>query len=51
MTFKRQQLFKPHGITINALPLFQNSLDCPHLNITKLEKNRVIQTDIINLDN
>ena len=26
-------------------------LDYPHLNMTKVEKNRVIRVDIINLDN
>ena len=31
--------------------MFQYSLDCPHLNTTKVEKNRVIRTDIINLEN
>ena len=31
--------FESHGISINALPMFQYSLDCPHLNMTKVEKN------------
>ena len=35
-------------MSINALPPFQYSLDSPHLNMTKVEKNRVIWTDIIN---
>ena len=39
------------GVSINALPPFQNSLDSPYLNITKVEKNRVIQIDIMKLDN
>ena len=38
-------------MSINALPPFQYSLDGPHLNMTKVEKNRVIRTDIINLEN
>ena len=46
-----QQWFESHGMSINALPPFQYSLDSPHLNMTKVEKNRVIQTDIINLEN
>ena len=46
-----QQWFESHGMSINALPPFQYSLDCPHLNMTKVEKNRVIRTDIINLEN
>ena len=36
---------------MNALPPFQYSLDFPLLNMTKVEKNRVIRTDIINLEN
>ena len=43
-----QEWFHSHGMNINALPPFQYSLDCPHLNMTKVEKNRVIQTDIHN---
>ena len=39
------------GITINTLPLFQYSLDCTHPNRTKVEKNRVVQINIIKLDN
>ena len=46
-----RQWFESHGMSINALPPFQYSLDCPHLNMTKVEKNRVIRTDIINLEN
>ena len=45
-----QQWFKSCGMSINALPPFHNTLDCPHLNMTKVEKNRVIRTDIINLE-
>ena len=45
-----QQWFESQGISINALPPFQYSFNCPHKNITKAEKNRVIQTDI-KLDN
>ena len=33
-----QQWFDSHGISINALPLFQYRLDCPHLNMNKVEK-------------
>ena len=36
-----QQWFKSHGIHINALIPLEYSLDCPHLNLTKVEKNRV----------
>ena len=36
-----QQWFESHGISIHALPPFQYSLDYPHLNMTKVEKNRV----------
>ena len=43
-------LFVSHGISINALPPFQYSLDCPHLNMTRVKKNRVIRTDIVNMD-
>ena len=32
-------------------PLFQYSLDCPRLNVTKMEKNKVIRTDNINVEN
>ena len=39
------------GMSINALPPFQYSLDCFHLNMTTVEKIRVIRTDIINLEN
>ena len=46
-----QKWFESHGISINALPLFQYILVCPHLNMTKMEKHRVIRTDIINLEN
>ena len=38
-------------ISINALPVFQYTLDCPNINMTKVEDNRAIQTDIINLEN
>ena len=37
-----QQWFESHSISINALTPFQYSLDCPHLNMTKLEKNKVM---------
>ena len=47
---EKKQWFDLHGININALPPFQYSLDCPHLNVKKLEKNRMIWTDIIKLD-
>ena len=46
-----QQWFESHGMSVNALSPSQYSLDCPHLNMTKVEKNRVIWTDIINLEN
>ena len=46
-----QHWFESHGISVKALSLFQYSLDCPHLNMTKMESNRLIQTDIIKLDN
>ncbi len=46
-----QEWFLSHGMNINALPPFQYSLDCPHLNMTKTEKNRVIRADIIKLNN
>ena len=46
-----QQWFESRGMSMNALRPFQYSLDCPHLNMTKVEKNRVIRTDIINLEN
>ena len=46
-----QQWFESHGISINALPPFQYSLDYPHLNMTKVEKNRVIRNYIINFEN
>ena len=46
-----QQWFESYGINANSLPPFQYNLDCPHLHITKMEKNRVIWTDIINLEN
>ena len=39
-----------NGMSINALPLFQYSLDSPYLNMTKVEKNRVTRTYIINLE-
>ena len=41
-------MIESHGISINALPPFQYSLDCPHLNMTKDENNRVIRTDLLN---
>ena len=34
-----------------TLTPFQNTLGCPHLNMTKMEKNRMIQTNIIKLEN
>ena len=46
-----QLQFEAHGISINALPPFQSSLDCPHLNMTKTKENKVIITDVIKLDN
>ena len=46
-----QQWFESHGMSIDALPPFHYSLDCPHLNMTKVEKNMVIQTNTINLKN
>ena len=45
------QWFEPYGRSINALTLFQYSSDCPHLNMTKMEKDIVILTDIINVEN
>ena len=47
----QNNLRNKHGTNINALPLFEYSLDSPHLNMTKVEKNRVIQTNIINFKN
>ena len=41
-----QQWFESHAMSINALPPFQYSLDCPHLNMTKVEKNREIQIGV-----
>ena len=41
------QWLASHGISINTLPLFQYSLDCSNLNITKEEKNKLIWIDII----
>ena len=35
----------------NAPPTFQYSLDFPYLNMANMEKNNVIQTDIVKLDN
>ena len=32
------------------IPPFQYSLDCPHVDMTKVEKNKIIWTDIINLE-
>ena len=46
-----QQRLESHGMSINALLPFHYNLNFPHLNMTKVEKNRVIQTDIINLEN
>ena len=43
--------FESHEMSINAPPPFQYSLDSPHLYMTRVEKNRVIRTDIINLEN
>ena len=37
-------------ISINTISPFQYNLDCPHLNMAKMEKNRLIWTDIIKLD-
>mgnify|MGYP007069673019 CR=1 FL=1 len=34
-----------------ALPPFHYSVDYRHLNMTKMEKNRMFRTDIINLEN
>ena len=44
-------MFQLHGISIKTLSPFRYSLDYPHLNMTKLEKNRMIQADIIILEN
>ena len=49
--FEENVLRVDNGISVNALPPFQYSLDCPHLNMTKVEKNRVIRIDTINLGN
>ena len=38
-------------IHVRKIVVPQYSLDCPHLNRIKVEKNRVIQIDIINLEN
>ena len=38
-------------INLNELSSFQYRLNCPHLNITRVRKDRVIQADIIKLDN
>ena len=43
--------FSLHGISINTISPFQYNLDCPHLNMTEMEKIRLIWTDIIKLDN
>ena len=43
--------FESHDININALPPLQHSLGVPRLNMFKVEKNRVTQTDIIMLKN
>ena len=37
-----QQWFESYGIIKNVLPQFQNILDCPHLNMTKMKENRAI---------
>ena len=42
--------FSLHGISINTISPFQYNLDCPHLNMTEMEKIRLIWTDIIKLD-
>ena len=46
-----QQWLTSYAININALPVPQYSLDCPYVNMSKVEKNRVIQIDIMNLEN
>ena len=46
-----QEWFQLHDVSIKTLSPFQYSLHYPHLNMTKLEKNRMIQADIINLEN
>ena len=48
---KKKKVSYLAGISISTLPLFQYTLDCTHSNRTKVEKNRVIQTNIIKLDN
>ena len=45
-----QQWFELHGININVLPPLQYSLDCPHLNMNKMEKDRMIRAGIIKLE-
>ena len=41
-----------NGVNINELPpQFQYSLDYPHLNMTDVKNNKVIQIDTIKLDN
>ena len=37
-----QERFQSHGMSINARPAFEYILDCPHLNMTKVEKKSVI---------
>ena len=43
--------FKSHETNINALSPLQYSLDCPHLNMTKVKKDTMIRTHIITLEN
>lgn len=44
-----QSWFGRHGLQIDALPPFQYSLDCPLLDLTDTERNRVIRADITRL--
>ena len=45
------KIFIVNMLKCNNCTLFQYTLDCPHLNMTKVEKIRVIRTDLINLEN
>ena len=42
--------FHLHGIDIDKLPPFQYSLDAPSVALSKLEINRLIKQDLIQLD-
>ena len=48
---KTQQWFESYGLSINALPPSQYSLDWSHLYISKVETNRKIWNDVTNLEN